>query len=186
MKNSITFLLILMAFSISEVKAQQSDSTARLPVMKKKSQIFIAEILTDIGLQKGVFYRADSIEVVILDSMFHAVSIPLKSIKTIKLRRSNALGYNFLVGFLATEGLTAAIAILLAYDGLAKYFLLSFAVGVPLGLLVGTFLLVVSTAPNMTIHYDRNPRSYFKQLKIIQAHTQTYLLQQNARIKRRV
>jgi hypothetical protein len=181
MKNSITFLLILITFNFSEVKAQQSDSTAILTVMKTKSQIFIAEILTDSGLRKGIFYKADSSEVVILDSLFHPIKIALEHIKTLDLRRSNASGFSFRIGFGATLGFSAGIALLLASDGLGKFVIASFAVGVPLALLVGGVAVLLATAPNIRIRNDVNPKLYLKSLKYLKERSQIHLLKIEAR-----
>ena len=174
MKNSITFLFILFTFSFSEIKAQQSDSTARLPLMKNKSQIFIAVIKTDVGIKKGILYDADEKTVKILDSFYQKVSFPVTGIKSIELRRSNALWFGFRSAFLPTEAYTLLLTL-----ASTKYALAVFAAGTILALFAGGTFLLLSAVPSMSIHVDA-PQDYIKKLSPLYRHSQAYLLKKNA------
>jgi hypothetical protein len=174
MKNSITFLLILMAFSFAEVKAQQGDSTVRLPLMKSKSQIFIAKIQTDLGIQKGILYDADEKTVTILDSAYQKVSIDVASIKSIELRRSNALWYGFRAGFSITE-----IPVLLITSASSGYALVVLVVGTGFSLFVGGTFLLLSAIPSMSIDIE-NHEDYIDKLSPLRRHSQVYLLKKSA------
>jgi hypothetical protein len=184
MRKSITISLCALIFCINNMHAQQVDSTKHLPVMKKKFQIFIAEIETELGKQKGIFYRADSNVVVILDSLFRPITIAVKEIKTLDLRRSNAYGFSFGIGFGATVGLSAGIAILVAADGLGKYALASFLIGIPLALLVGGAAVLMATAPNIRIRNDLKETLYLRSLKYLRERSQENLLKVEARKNR--
>lgn len=174
MKNLITFLLFLMAFSFSNVKAQQSDSTARLPLMKSKSQIFIAVIKTDVGTKKGILYDADEKTVTILDSLYQKVSFPVTGIKSIEVRRSNALWFGFRSAFLPIEAYTLLLTI-----ASSKYALAVFATGTILALFAGGTFLLLSAVPSMSIHVN-TPQDYIKKLSPLYRHSQAYLLKKNA------
>ena len=100
MKNLLRFLLILFLFSISEIQAQQSDS---LQLMKKKSKRFIATIETTDGLKKGLLYEVDSSQIIILDSLYHRIEIPISSINSLVIRRANNIWYGGKVGFWMAE-----------------------------------------------------------------------------------
>jgi hypothetical protein len=100
MKNLLRFLLILFLFSCSEMQAQQSDS---LQLMKKKSKRFIATIETTDGLKKGLLYEVDSSQIVILDSLYHRIEIPISSINSLVIRRSNNIWHGMKVGFWMAE-----------------------------------------------------------------------------------
>jgi hypothetical protein len=174
MKNLITFLLFLIAFSFSELKAQQSDSTARLPLMKNKSKIFIAVIKTDVGTKKGILYDADERTVTILDSLYQKVSFPVTGIKSIELRRSNALWFGFRTVFLLTEAYTLLLTL-----AASKYALSVFAAGTILALFAGGTFLLLSAVPSMSIHVN-TPQDYIKKLSPLYRHSQSYLLKKNA------
>ncbi len=179
MKNPIIFLLILMAFSFSEVKAQQSDSTAKMPVMPQKYQIFVAEVTTQAGLQKGIFYSADSNKIVILDSLYHSLSINISEIKTLILRRSNAIGFNFRIGFFATMGPWSVITFLLASDGylkMASALWGALGIGAVFSVFVGAVLLAGASSPNMKIVMDKNVNKYYKKLRSLQERSQERLI----------
>jgi hypothetical protein len=90
MKTIFQFLIIILLFTFSEANAQKNDSTGTTLLMKRNSKIFIAEIETKIGIQKGILYEADSSGIVILDSMYQRVSITLQEMKSLKIYRSNA------------------------------------------------------------------------------------------------
>ena len=99
MKISFYFLLFIFILTFSEAHAQKSDSASTTLLMKRKSQIFMAEIETKLGIQKGILYEADSSGIVILDSLYQRVSISLNEMKSLKIYRSNAALLGAKIGF---------------------------------------------------------------------------------------
>jgi hypothetical protein len=176
MKNSITILFICFIMSIGEINAQKIDSTAKMPIMKQKYQVFVAEIVTNEGTKKGIFYDADSSKVVILDSLYHSISIAISDIKTLIIRRSNALGFNFRVGFFSPFGFFSALSLLVISDGLADYGLLFLGVGTGFSLFLGLVLLAGATSPNMKIQMEGNLNNYYRKLRSLKERSQVHLL----------
>ncbi len=179
MKNSITFLLILITFSFTGVKAQQNDSTARLPLLKNKSQIFIAKIKTNLGTKKGILYDADEKTVTILDSANQKVSIDVTNIKSIVLRRSNAPWFGFRTGFGIAKIPVMALALAIAVSDVPGYALLILIYGFPYAAFVGGVFLLLSAIPSMSIHID-TPQNYIEKLNPLHRHSQVYLLKKYA------
>jgi hypothetical protein len=183
MKNLITFLLFLMAFSFSNVKAQQSDSTARLPLMKSKSQIFIAEVKTNVGITKGILYKADSSGIVILDSLFKKIEISILDIKVLTIRRMNAAGFGFksglqtfLIPTLILEVVWLAARAASAYLGGLLLFYTAVA-GLGFGLAFGGLMAITSyNIPNIKINTEQWGNEYHRQLKYITRKTQKYFV----------
>jgi hypothetical protein len=178
MKTSFQFLLFLLIFTFSDANAQKSDSTGTTPIMKRKSQIFMAEIKTDAGTQKGILYEADSSGIVILDSLYQRVSIPLNSIKFIRVNRSNSEWYGFKIGVivgatyiglittwavLTFSQVTVNAGMILALSGLVTIN----------GLL---FALLSKNVPNMYVDVVSTDE-YFKELKRLRAKSQRFLIE---------
>jgi hypothetical protein len=179
MKNPITFLFFLIILSFSELKAQQLDSTAKMPVMQQKYLIFVAEVTTQLGLQKGIFYSADSSKIVILDSLYRSITIPITDIQSLILKRSNALGFNFRIGFFATMGFWSTITFLLSTGGYIKTagaVLGVLGVGAVISVLFGAVLLAGATSPNMKIMMDKGVKDYYRKLRSLQERSQERLV----------
>jgi hypothetical protein len=185
MKNSITFLLFLIAFNFIELKAQQSDSTAReiLPLMKSKSQIFIAEIETNFGTQIGILYEADSSGIVILDSLYKKIEISILDIKVLTIRRMNAAGFGFNTGFktfliptLILEVVWLAAGAASAYLGGLLLFYTAVA-GLGFGLAFGGLMALAShNIPNIKINTEQWGNEYHRQLMYITRKTQKHFV----------
>jgi hypothetical protein len=185
MKNSITFLLFLIAFNFTEVKAQQSDSTARqiLPLMKSRSNIFIAEIETNFGTQMGILYEADSSGIVILNSLFKKIEISILDIKVLTIRRMNAAGFGFEAGFQTFVIPTLILEIIWFAAGAAKAYLggallfYTALVGLGFGLVFGGLMALAShNIPNIKINTVQWGNEYHRQLKYITRKTQKYFV----------
>jgi hypothetical protein len=172
MKNSITFLLIIFIFSFVDTQAQKNDSLVKPPLMKSKSQIFIAEIKTDEGVKKGILYDANEQEVIILDSAYQKMAIQVSGIKSIVLRRSNALWFGFRTVFLSTEAFTLLLTL-----AASKYALSVFATGTIFALFAGGTFLLLSAIPSMSIRVD-TPQDYIEKLNPLHRHSQVYLIKQ--------
>jgi hypothetical protein len=178
MKTSFQFLLFILLFTFSETQAQKSDSTGTTPIMKRKSQIFMAEIKTDAGTQKGILYEADSSGIVILDSLYQQVSIPLKSIKFIRINRSNSEWYGFKIGVIVGAtyiGFITTWAVLLFSQIVVSanmILALSGLVAVN-GLL---FALLSKNVPNMYVDAV-SPVEYFKKLRRLRVKSQRFLIE---------
>jgi hypothetical protein len=184
MKTSFQFLLFLLIFTFSETQAQKSDSTGTTPVMKRKSQIFMAEIKTDAGTQKGILYEADSSGIVILDSLYQRVSIPLNSIKFIRINRSNSGWHGFKVGVIVGAAYIGLVATLIvpafqptnmstaSISGLGIFLTFS-GLATANGLL---FALLSKNVPNMYVD-ALSPDEYFKKLKKLRSKSQQFLVE---------
>jgi hypothetical protein len=180
MKNSITFLLIIFIFSVVDLQAQNSDSlVVKPPLMKSKSQIFIAEIKTDEGVKKGILYDANEQEVIILDSAYQKMAIQVSGIKSIVLRRSNALWFGFRTGFVVTEIPVTLLAFALVADSVPGWGLAIFVVGSGFALFVGGTFLLLSAIPSMSIRVD-TPQDYIEKLNPLHRLSQVYLIKKNA------
>jgi hypothetical protein len=181
MKTTFHFLLFVLIFTFSEAQAQKSDSTGNTPVMKRKSRIFIAEIKTDLGTQKGILYEADSSGIVILDSLYQRVSIPLKSIKFIRINRSNSGWHGFKVGVIVGAAYIGLITILvvsafpptnMSSGSSLKIFLAFSGFAITNGLL---FALISKNVPNMYVDVV-SEAEYFKKLKKLRTKSQEFLI----------
>lgn len=186
MKNSITFLLLTLLFSFSEANAQQKDSTARLPLMKSKSHIFIAEIKTNIGTQKGILYEANSDKIVILDSLFQRTEIPVSSVKLLIIKRMNAAGFGFKSGFYTFVIPALILEVVWVVAGAAApnagfgVFLLIITplAGLAFSLAFGGLMALASrNIPNKYVNLERGEDEYLNQLKYIKTKTQKVLIQ---------
>jgi hypothetical protein len=177
MKAKFKFFFIILLFSFLDVNAQLIDSTSRVPIMNKRSLIFIAEIETKIGVQKGILYKADSSEIMILDSLYQQVSIPIKTIVSFKLKRSNAEWFGFkagiIFGFAIFEALPIAIALQFPTSHITISAILALT-GVTLlnGLIFG---IVSSIIPNIKINKNFSER-YLKKMKRIQSKSQAFFI----------
>jgi hypothetical protein len=185
MKNSITLLLILITFSFSEVNAQQKDSSERLPLMKSKSQIFIAEVKTNVGITKGILFEADSSGIVILDSLYKKIEISILDIKMLTIRRMNAAGFGFKSGFqtfafpaLFLEAVWVAIGLAGPNAGLGAILLIITPMaGLGFGLVFGGLMAIAShNIPNIKINTVKWENEYHRQLKYITRKTQKHFV----------
>jgi hypothetical protein len=187
MKTIFQFLIIILLFSLPEVNAQQSDSTAFIPITIKKSYIFLVEIKTDSSAKKGILYDADSSGIVILDSFYRKITVPLSKIKSIIVRRSNAGGYGFIKGFinggiatglvgtvyaLGLSGLSGSFSVFNAVLGVGYFAILS---GIAFGFI---FAIVSSSIPNLSFGV-MSQKDYYRYLKRIQRKTQIFLMNNN-------
>jgi hypothetical protein len=180
MKIIFKFLIILLLFSFSEANAQKNDSTGTTLLMKRKSKIYIAEIETKIGIQKGILYEADSSGIVILDSMYQRISIPLQEMKSLKIYRSNAALYGAKVGFLISAiPFTALGALFFVSSGVLlngfteAFFLTGLAGGVIYGII---FAIINPLIPHTTIRNVADfPEKYYKKLRYFKPKTQKNL-----------
>lgn len=186
MKTSLYFLIFLLIHSFSETNAQKSDSTFRLPLMKNKSQIFIAEIKSDVGVTKGILYEADSNKIVILDSLFHRIEVPISQVKLLIIRRQNAAGFGFKSGFytfvipsLILEVVWVAAGAAASGAGLAAFLLIITPLaGLAFGLAFGGLMALAShNIPNKYINLVRWQDEYLNQLKYIKTKTQKVITQ---------
>jgi hypothetical protein len=185
MKNSIIFLFIFFIFSSVETLAQQSNNFEIPALMKNKSQIFIAEIKTDVGASKGILYDADSNKIVILDSLFQRIEIPISGVKLLIIRRMNAAGFGFKSGFytflipsLILEVVWVAAGAAAPGAGLAALLLIITPLaGLAFGLAFGGLLALAShNIPNKYINLERWQDEYLNQLKYIKTKTQKVLV----------
>jgi hypothetical protein len=181
MKNLLRFLLILFLFSCSEMQAQQSDS---LQLMKKKSKRFIATIETTDGLKKGLLYEVDSSQIVILDSLYHRIEIPISSINSLVIRRSNNIWHGGKVGFWMAEIPALTISTIFLIVGIAAgelafiapYTLIIAIYAIPFALVSGVILATFSGLIP-TVNVDTfTKEEYFKKLRIIHQKSQQNLL----------
>jgi hypothetical protein len=189
MKNLLRFLLILFLFSISEIQAQQSDS---LQLMKRKSKRFIATIETTEGLKKGLLYEADSSQIVILDSLYHRIEVPISSINSLVIRRANAFDHGGKVGFLMLEVPALAFSTLLIVIGLttndaAMAFVAAVFLPIyvfPFALVSGVFFAILS-GQIPTIKFDAfTKHQYFKNLRVINQKSQRNLLKEFPKLQK--
>jgi hypothetical protein len=186
MKTSFQFLLFILLFTFSETQAQKSDSTGTTPIMKRKSQIFMAEIKTDAGTQKGILYEADSSGIVILDSMYQRVIVPLKEMKSLKIYRSNAGLNGAKIGFLipmipsTVLGIVFFISSGTITNGFTEGILLiGLAAGTVCGIL---FAIINSSIPHTTIRSSTDfPEKYYKKLRYFILKTQQSLIKNHPR-----
>jgi hypothetical protein len=187
MKTIFQFSIIVLLLSFSEVNAQQSDSTAFIPITIKKSYIFLVEIKTDSSAKKGILYDADSSGIVILDSFYRKITIPLSKIKSLIVRRSNAGGYGFKKGLinggiatglvgtvyaLGLSGLSGSFLVLNAVLGVGYFAILG---GIAFGFI---FAIVSSSIPNLSFGV-KSQKDYYRYLKRIQRKTQIFLMNNN-------
>ncbi len=183
MKNFMRFLLILFLLCFSEIQAQESDS---LQLMKKKSKRFIATIETTEGLKKGLLYDADSTQIVILDSLYHRIEVPISSINSLVIRRANNAWHGMKVGFWMAEIPALTIGTIFLIGGLTTVnpgFLFVLAAIVPLyalpfGLVSGAILAIFSRLIP-TVNIDTfTQEEYFKHFRVIHQKSQIHLLYQ--------
>ncbi len=181
MKIILNFLLILFLLGFSEIQAQESDS---LQLMKKKSKRFIATIETTEGLKKGLLYDADSTQIVILDSLYHRIEIPISSINSLVIRRANNIWHGMKVGFWLAEIPALTLSTLLIIGGIATSelgyvlpYALFFAIyAIPFALVSGTILAIFSRLIP-TVNIDAfNREQYFKHFRVIHQKSQKKLL----------
>lgn len=184
MKTTLHFLLFILIATFSETQAQKSDSTGTTPMMKRKSQIFIAEIKTDAGIQKGILYQIDSSGIVILDSLYQRVKVSLIAMKSLKIYRSNAGLYGALIGFIIP---------MIPSTALGTVFFISsgtiangFTAGILLiGLAAGTvsailFAVINSSIPHTTIsNTEEFSEIYYERLRYFKLKTQQSLIQRH-------
>jgi hypothetical protein len=185
MKNSIIFLFVLCFYSLSEVKAQSSDTLQNVRFMKSRSKQFIATIKTDQGIIKGLFYDSDTSGITILDSLFMKVFYPISTIKTLEISRANASWYGAKVAFLGTEGvgvgLGTVILMLGAFtaDGvayIAPYALIPVVFAAPLAIGGAIIVAIInSSIPGVSI-LNFNKDSYKKKFDLITKRTQKSLI----------
>ena len=185
MKNSIIFLFIIFIFSFVDTQAQKSDSLVKTPLMKSKSQIYIAQIKTKLGTQEGILYEADSNGIVILDFFYQRVSINLSEIETLKVKNLKAGKRGFDAGFYPFVTLTLLIIgpqiIIYGLPAAGSWAALGLAtftlIGVGSGLLIGgIFALLSSIIPKINIDLVKYPEKYHKQLKFLKIKTQEVLI----------
>jgi hypothetical protein len=184
MKTSFQFLLFLLLLTFSDAKAQKSDSTGTTPIMKRKSQIFMAEIKTDAGTQKGILYEADSSGIVILDSLYQQVSIPLKSIKFIRINRSNSGWHGFKVGIIVGAAYIGLVTVMVAsafpQTNMSSGSSSGLGILLPFSVLTTAngllFALLSKNVPNMYVD-ALSPDEYFKKLKRLRAKSQRFLIE---------
>ncbi len=178
MKTTLHFLLFILIATFSETQAQKSDSTGTTPMMKRKSQIFIAEIKTDAGIQKGILYQIDSSGIVILDSLYQRVSISLKSIKFIRINRSNSEWYGFKVGTIVGAAYIGFILTIVATTFSSLTF--TFRAVLALSGFVGTtgllFALFSKNVPNMYVDMV-SEGEYFKKFNKLRSKSQRFLIE---------
>ena len=184
MKISFYYLLFILIITFSETKAQKSDSTGTTLLMKRKSQIFIAEIKTDVGTQKGILYEADSSKIVILDSLYQRVSIPLTEMKSLKIYRLNAGLQGALIGFLIPMIPSTALGTVffissgtIANGFTAGILLIGLAAGAVGGIL---FAVINSSIPHTTIRNTEDFSDiYYERLRYFKLKTQQNLIQRH-------
>jgi hypothetical protein len=180
MKLIIYFSFFLLCF-VSEIQAQRTDSTARIPLMKSKYLIFIAELNTSEGLKKGILYDADSSGIVILDSSNQLIRFFLSEIKSIKIKNSKAGLRGFNSGFYPITAMIMLIVLpqIIIYGlpaagtwealGLATFTLGGIGAGLILG---GIFAILSASIPSSNIDLEKYPKKYLRQLKYIKLKTQ--------------
>jgi hypothetical protein len=186
MKTIFQFLIIILLFTFSEANAQKNDSTGTTLLMKRNSKIFIAEIETKIGVQKGILYEADSSGIVILDSMYQRVSITLQEMKSLKIYRSNAGLNGAKIGFLIPMIPSTALGIVFFIssgtitNGFTEGILLiGLAAGTVCGIL---FAIINSSIPHTTIRSSTDfPEKYYKKLRYFILKTQQSLIKNHPR-----
>jgi hypothetical protein len=186
MKTIFQFLIIILLFTFSEANAQKNDSTGTTLLMKRNSKIFIAEIETKIGIQKGILYEADSSGIVILDSMYQRVSITLQEMKSLKIYRSNAGLNGAKIGFLIPMIPSTALGIVFFIssgtitNGFTEGILLiGLAAGTVCGIL---FAIINSSIPHTTIRSSTDfPEKYYKKLRYFILKTQQSLIKNHPR-----
>jgi hypothetical protein len=180
MKSISQFLIIILVFTFSEANAQKKDSTGTTLLMKRNSKIFIAEIETKIGIQKGILYEADSSGIVILDSLYQRIIVPLKEMKSLKIYRSNAGLNGAKIGFLIPMIPSTALGIVFFIssgtitNGFTEGILLiGLAAGTVCGIL---FAIINSSIPHTTIRSSTDfPEKYYKKLRYFKLKTQKNL-----------
>jgi hypothetical protein len=154
--------------------------------MKGKSQIFMAEIKTSVGTKKGILYEADSNKIVILDSLFQRIEIPISTAKLLIVKRMNAAGFGFKSGFytfvipsLILEVVWVAAGAAAPGAGLAALLLIVTPLaGLGFGLVFGGLMALAShNIPNKYINLERWRDEYLNQLKYIKTKTQKVLTQ---------
>jgi hypothetical protein len=190
MKTIFQFLVIILLFTFSEANGQKKDSLIIPPLMKSKSQIFIAEIKTNVGTQKGILYEADSNKIVILDSLFQRIDISVLDIKLLIVRRMNAARFGFKSGFytfaipsLILEVVWFAIGLAGSNAGFGAVLLvITPLAGLAFGLAFGGLMALASHyIPNKYINLERWEDEYLNQLKYIKAKTQKALIKKYPR-----
>jgi hypothetical protein len=186
MKTIFQFLIIILLFTFSEANAQKNDSTGTTLLMKRNSKIFIAEIETKIGIQKGILYEADSSGIVILDSLYQRIIVPLKEMKSLKIYRSNAGLNGAKIGFLIPMIPSTALGIVFFIssgtitNGFTEGILLiGLAAGTVCGIL---FAIINSSIPHTTIRSSTDfPEKYYKKLRYFILKTQQSLIKNHPR-----
>jgi hypothetical protein len=184
MKTIFQFLIIILLFTFSEANAQNNDSTGTTLLMKRNSKIFIAEIETKIGIQKGILYEADSSGIVILDSLYQRIIVPLKEMKSLKIYRSNAALHGAKVGFLIPAIPFTVIGVLIyTASGAASFPLASAFVisGLAGGVIYGIIFAIINPLiPHTTIRSSTDfPEKYYRKLRYFKSKTQKNLFKSN-------
>ena len=184
MKLLFSILLSFLILSFPETQAQRSDSTGTTLLMKRKSKVFIAEVETKLGIQKGILYEADSSRIVILDTLYQRFIIPINEMKSLKIYRSNSELYGAKIGFLIPSIPFTAIGILFFVssgtitNGFTTAFLVSGLAG---GVIFGLLLAIINPLiPHTNIKNTANfSEEYHKQLRYLKLKTQQNIIQRH-------
>jgi hypothetical protein len=184
MKAILQFSIIILLFTFSKTNAQETDSLGTKPLMKSRNQIYIAEIETSLGTQKGILYKADSSEIVLLDSLYQQVHIYLYNMRALKIYRLNAALYGAKVGFLIPSIPFTAIGILIyTLSGsvsfpLGSAFLIA---GLGGGIIYGILLAVINPLiPHTSIrNIEDFQEKYYRKLRYIKLKTQEVLIKKH-------
>jgi hypothetical protein len=185
MKHSIFFLFVLCFLSLSETKAQSSDTLQRISLMKKKSKRFIAKITTNEGVKIGLLYAADSAGITLLDSNYDKHFYSIEELKTLQIKRVNPFGYAFNTMFHTGLFVGGAFTTIFLFSGfysasagsLGLFFAVAFPISVVVfGALVGVIIGAVNSEIPFINYKEFKSDKYKKALRYIKLKTQEYLV----------
>jgi hypothetical protein len=190
MKYSIVLLLIFCFISLSETKAQSSDTLQKIQIIKKKSKQFFATITTKDIFDEGLLYAADSTGITILSLDYDQRFYSIEEITALELRRATPFAHAFNTSFQAGLGVGATLVAFFlstgAYNVIGNSALVIFGLPVTfisLGILTGIIVGAISYKIPLIYFEDLKPEKYKKSLKRIKRKTQEYLVKRisNAR-----
>jgi hypothetical protein len=191
MKYSIVLLLIFCFISLSETKAQSSDTLQKIQIIKKKSKQFFATITTKDIIDEGLLYAVDSTGITILSSDYDQRFYPIEEITALEIRRGTPFAYAFNTSFQAGLGVGATLVAFFlstgAYNVIGNSALVVFGLPITfisLGILTGIIVGAISYKLPLINLEDLKPEKYKKSLKRIKRKTQEYLVKHNSNLRK--
>jgi hypothetical protein len=182
------FYILLLIHSGAVAQEMDKDSIGITPIMKSRSQIYLAEIETTFGTQKGILYEADSSGIVILNFLNQRINIHVSEIKSLKIKNLRAGKRGFLTGFYpfiaATILLIGPQIAIYGFPAAGTWGALGLAsltvLGIGSGLVIGgIFAILSSNIPTINLNLVKYPEKFHQQLKYIKLKTQEVLIKKH-------